>query len=451
MIMEYILFAILTIFLFVILRYRVVYFRKGLNLNAFDGLFFGGIFYMFIPLAYYIIIQYKDLDDVWVILPKIFRPLDDDVLTTIYVFMSLFLFGILSVHYQRKKKKEFFTYKQSVNEKFLFFTILILYVVSQIIFLLKSGKLEGGAHWYESNAVVYNSGAIFSLIGQFNNVGRLMLPTMAMYFELRYNSKKYFYLHIIVSAILVLMELILTGNRIAMLYVGVSHLIPFLYQKKYKYIFLSILVAIPIYTVASLWPLVRGLMWTDKISIEHIEYIYETTRQAKATESHDPVFIFTEGINLFVLNYIINTYPEKYDFTYGKTMVIKSAGTLIPKKIWQDKPDGVGREMGRQLLPRSDYIVLNPSLIGETWVNFGYFGNILLVFFVLLFFFFYPRYISRQLYMYMLFFVAIAVWRFDSSFFFVAFYTILIYMFISSLSVVRFCLRKLIKGFSGRI
>ncbi|GHT88652.1 hypothetical protein FACS189474_4260 [Bacteroidia bacterium] len=249
---------------------------------------------MFIPLVHSIITNNTGAD--WEI-PIRFYPLSDDIITTIYVFISLYLFGFMSVLFQNRKRNKQPSIKQDNNIKFLFLTILTLYIISQVAVLIQSGKLAGGSHWYTSGEKIYEGNVIFSLLGQFNNVGRLVLPAICMYFELIYDSKKYFKLHVTISCIILVIELLLVGNRIAFVYVGISHLIPFLYYKKYKYILISIFLLIPISALAIVWPVVRGLMWTEKMSNAHIEYVYQSAATVDMA-FHDAVMTLTEGGNL---------------------------------------------------------------------------------------------------------------------------------------------------------
>lgn len=438
--MVYLLYIIFIIALVILVIKRIRVFKTGLNLNAFDGLFFGGLFYMILPLVYYVFINENMASDE----APPFDPWYKDIETSLYIFFSIFLFGICSLLFSKRKIKEKTSNeKVSNNEKFLFLIIFVLYFISQIIFLFKSGKLDGDSHWYHANQQVFESSVIYTFIGQFNNVGRLLLPAICMYFELKYKSKATLKLHIIISLLIIPIELLLTGNRIAILYVGISHLIPFIYQKKYKYIIYAALFVVPFYLIASLWPVVRGLIWTERISTEHIANIYDAVKQTRRDEHHDPIMSFTEGYNLFIMNYIYNKYPTTYGHTYGETMIIKSAGTLIPKKIWPDKPDGVGRSIGKQLMPQVEGLVLNPSVIGETYVNFGWFGNFLLLLLVYVISKIKFKFISLQLYGYIMFFASIAVWRFDTSFFFIVLYTLLIYILLIHIGIIRFLLAKI--------
>lgn len=42
---------------------------------------------------------------------------------------------------------------------------------------------------------------------------------------------------------------------------------------------------------------------------------------------------------------IIDTYPEKYDYTFGRAMILQTFTTLIPRSIWSDKPVAVIKEV----------------------------------------------------------------------------------------------------------
>lgn len=193
---------------------------------------------------------------------------------------------------------------------------------------------------------------------------------------------------------------------------------------------------LPLYFVAVAWPVVRGLIWTDKLSMDHIEYVIETAFSGdkgpvQNNSFSDPVMVLTEGTNLFVLNDIFIKYPQKYDFIVGETMIVRPLGVFLPKKLWKDKPETLGLIIGKRAVPDTDEIAINTSIIGESWANFGWLGNIVVI--VLISGLQYvPRLgVSKRLMNCILFFTSLAVWRFDFTFFVISVVTLYIYLCIA--------------------
>jgi hypothetical protein len=410
-------------------------FKHGLNLNVFDGLFFGGMYYIIIPLFYFVFIN-PSVEVPPNIYINSFQPLGRDLTTSVYIFISVLLFSFFSLKNAVPSKSLQVEKYNSTIEKKLYVVALTLYLISEFIFLFKSGKLNGDSHWYSSNVKVFQEGVIYTFLGQFNNVGRLILPAICMYFQLRYKNKEFLRLHIFTSLLLIPIELIIAGNRIAILYIGFSHIIPILYNRKFKQLFVMLSLILPLYFVAVAWPVVRGLIWTDKLSFDHIEYVVETAFSdngavVQNNSFSDPVMVLTEGTNLFVLNDIFIKYPQKYDFIIGETMIVRPLGVFFPKKIWKDKPETLGLIIGKRAVPDTDEIAINTSIIGESWANFGWLGNIIVI--VLISGLQYiPRLgISKKLMNCILFFTSLAVWRFDFTFFVISVITLYIYLYIA--------------------
>ena len=427
-----ILFSIILIFL---LKKRLNNIKKNNQVTIFDGLFFGGMFFTFLPVAYSFIVG-----EISILNTLIFDPYKDADLL-LYVLVSNLIFALVAT---------FNTLKVSSNEvdnvtlfeKQFFIGVLLFYVFSLIVIFLSSGKLEGGSHWYRANAEVYARGPIYVLLGQFHNVGRVFIPGMCLFFQLKYlKGGKIFKPHFYIAGLLIVMELIMSGNRIVILFFVFSIVIPFFLYGYYKKMILLGLLCFPLIIVAKFWPMVRGLLWAEEVSFnrfsEVIQLAYEN--EQNSTDSADPFLVLTEGSNIAALKYVTDNYPSRNSYTFGDTMILKSIGALVPKSIWKDKPDGIGHEVGDSVVSGVS-LYLNVTILGDAWANFGWFGILYILFALFLFqnaiMKFFPakiNFISSLAFM-----ASIAAWRFEFSFYFISLYTFLMFLLIFKFRIFRY-------------
>ena len=128
----------------------------------------------------------------------------------------------------------------------------------------------------------------------------------------------------------------------------------------------------------------------------------------------------TEGSNLIFLNLLVHEYPDRKEYLYGETMLVKAFGSFIPKSLWKDKPEGLGSRIGEEVAPEDQGLVLNATILGEAWANFGYLGLLVVIVIVFVIQKIYLRGKNAPLFMCMFFMIAIASWRFDFSFFIIS-------------------------------
>ncbi|MBE8727053.1 hypothetical protein [Flavobacterium hungaricum] len=400
-------------------------------MSIFDGLFFGGFFFIFIPICYSFWVGKIQL----VGLPDFLPEKDCNII--FYGIFSITFFGICSLQFSNKKK--FLTRNLKVVEKNFFVLTLLMYFFSLIVSFISSGKLDGGSHWYRANEDLYQKSAMFVLLGQIHNVGRVVIPGLCLYFQLHYlRTNKFFKPHFFIAFFVIVFELFLAGNRIVILFFVFSIIIPFAIRKKIKEIFYIAIICFPILFIAKFWPMVRGMIWAEKVSIERtvdvIKLAYKSEVVANDSES-DAILVLTEGSNLVALKYITDNFPNKYDYSLGETMVLKSIGAIIPKSIWPSKPDGLGNLVGEKALSGFS-LYLNVTLLGDAWANFSFYG----IFYIVLMLFIIEKYFKKSLFKLLssiFFMVAIASWRFDFSYYFITIYILLFYFLILKISIVN--------------
>ena len=399
----------------VLVEFRIRNLRLANNLNLFDGMFFGGCIFVVVPIILTFFIGPISIPDFDI---NYSYNWSKDIETTLYALISVLCFGVVSLSKQGTRTVFLSKRIPQYCKNYLLLSF-ILYSVSEIIFFIASGKSEGNAHWYNTNAATFQKNSLYVLLAQFHNVGRVIIPAIFIYLEIKSPFKQIFRLHFAFSAILILIELGLSGNRIVMMFILVSFLLPFILQKRVKSIGYLILFAIPLVAIAQIWPQFRGLIWTEKISFERIGQVLttsvETASQSNFTGNNNPLLVATEGSNLVVLNYTLHKYQRTSDFLFGETIIVKSLGTFIPKSVWKNKPEGVGSRIGEEI---SDYngLVLNTTIIGEAWANFGVLGIPIILMLLYLIDLPFSQLQFRTFFSTIMFMAGIASWRFDFSF-----------------------------------
>lgn len=435
MIGYYIILGVFLVLYIIMLRERIKYIRFYNNLSVFDGLFFGGLFFTIIPLFYSLF--FGDIS----IFDTIFFNTHRDTSLVVYILLSNLFFGLSSLLLSRKFN--FSSFKITSFEVNFFTFVVLLYFISLIVIFLSSGKLDGDSHWYRGNSEIYSRGSFFVLLGQFHNVGRVIIPGMCLFFQLKYlKIGKIFKFHFYLALIIIPLELILAGNRIVILFFVFSILIPFFIYGFYKKIILYGLIFLPLVVVSKFWPIVRGMLWSEQVSVERfveiIEVAYYTEFNNPSEIKVDPVIVVTEGSNLAALNYVWKDFPMNKNFTMGNTLIFKSFGTLIPKSIWSDKPDGIGHEVGENVVSGIS-LYLNVTILGDAWSNFGWFGCVYIIFILSIFTYFIKFFNPMEFNFISIiaFMVSIASWRFEFSFYFISMYTFIIYFFLLRISIVK--------------
>lgn len=433
--MIFIYFLFLFFLLSFLLKKRLIVIKKLNYLSIFDGLFFGGLFFIIIPMYYSLIIG-----EIKIVGLKSFFP-TEDLNVVFYTTISISFFGLCAVLFSPKKNDK--SIDISELEKIFFMLTLLFYFFSVVVFFLSSGKLDGGTHWYRANEGVFQKGPIFVLLGQLHNVSRIIIPAMCLRFQLVYlKAGKIFKAHFIIAIVVIVFELFLAGNRIVILFFVFSIGLPFLIYRNYKVLFSLGILALPLGVIAKFWPMVRGMLWSSEFSLDHLAYVISTAYKYEILENTetDPVMVLTEGSNIAALKFVVNNFPAKYDFLYGDTMFFKALGTLIPKSIWTTKPDGIGILVGETAISGVS-LILNITILGDAWGNFGMFGIVYIVIMVYIIQkFFKEKY--KVLFSSIFFMTSIACWRFDFSFYFVTIYILIFYIILIRIPFIKLLLKR---------
>ncbi|MBH1461100.1 hypothetical protein N7676_11885 [Stenotrophomonas sp. GD03993] len=321
-----------------------------------------------------------------------------------------------------------------VQNKKLLHWYTATYLAFSIYGFISSGKLTGG-HWYSSHGESMQGDAVAVALLQIRNVMRFTLPFLLLFYKRKeLITTRAFCIGLICIAGL---ELIISGNRIIALTCIISYALAYKSVPKKGYAIL--LLAAPIIIQAnSIFPIVRGMMWSNGLNLQQMSYAVDTAAQHLATsEGQDIQLILSsafEASNLNMANMVIENYPSKYSYLMGDTFIVRPLTFYLPKAIWPGRPEGFGLTLGRLSGLDVDGLALNSTYIGEAYANFGPFSVLALPLVLWGLSNLFRMFDSNSI-QYMTFAVGFAGWRFDLVFSIVA---IIVILAICTASKIRF-------------
>ena len=237
--------------------------------------------------------------------------------------------------------------------------------------------MAGGGHWYNSrHEYMVNYGATAVLLLYLVNACKILI--IATFISLWSNSSisnRIFYVSIISF---VFVDMIITGNRI---YAFITFVIVFLsvFRARMLKTTLLFLTGLPlIYFMgyfASIFRHMRGpLLEQGFPSIGHFINVYKRAAMNEPPDIYNFLSGISESENLNVVYGLLNKYDE---FLYGSTY-LKTLLFPIPRSIWASKPLSITSISGNYFGAPS----LATTFIGEIYMNFSYFGILLIPIFL---------------------------------------------------------------------
>jgi hypothetical protein len=155
--------------------------------------------------------------------------------------------------------------------------------------------------------------------------------------------------------------------------------------------------------IQSIKPAYRSMTWGGKYQDDKLSVFSDLVGERLA----DPSRLLSNEKQLFgyygrfnqgqIISQVLFSVPYKYPYANGETILLSLAGSVVPRFLWPDKPEGGGvynfeRFLGLKLKGYS--IGLSP--FGEAWGNFGKNGGIVFMFFFGLMFNFFFHLLLRM-------------------------------------------------------
>lgn len=245
----------------------------------------------------------------------------------------------------------------------LFALTLAIYFASTIFMFIRAG-LADGEHWYRSTADLMSESAIYIVIKYFANFTRTSVFGILAILTLRYPKDRIKLAAI--GALVCVSDLLMTFNRITVIYLGVLLLIGS-WNKIYHILCGFFVLLFGGVYIGSLWPEFRGQVSNYGYSLSGF-----ADAAAKAIEVNSRSLPFVDAMNgLFesfsfaVLNWEVKHYHYvRVDFGAYFT---RPLGVIIPRSIWPDRPESFALLLGRNF--SKSELALNSYIIGEPFAN----------------------------------------------------------------------------------
>lgn len=237
-----------------------------------------------------------------------------------------------------------------------------------VVFIL-SGKSEG-RHWADSATTDSPIANVMSVVLLVMRTYMFAVGALVM----RQNRQALAYL-----LIYTLVDIFLTGNRISALYLAVTVLLSGAFSIR-KLMLPALLLSGPAVLFLSLYPAFRGVLWSEFGGFSGVwqAALYVTSTYDFSSLSDKFIWYFFEAANTNVFQYLFDTYGHARDLLDGDTVLVKPLSLFIPRELWPDKPEGLGIRLGPEIAGVQG-LSLNSLLLGEFWVNFGWFAPLAVV------------------------------------------------------------------------
>ena len=289
------------------------------------------------------------------------------IAAVVIVFMLLSL--LFTAHFFSPKQfrpQHFHDYKLNYKQLFKVYRRVLVAVLA--VWSLKI-YLSGGVvayfleHWYYRHED--NSGVFWLILDRlFDAVYIVFCAVTAIIFADAVKQKHY-RLWLLASAVfMLLMGVLVSGNRIHLVLVGL-YVLPFIliYNRK---LVTPIIIAMPVLIImGSYWANIRS--YTDRL--KGIE-IYTDRIISGEVDFMTPVVEIFEGVNILVLFEIVKKAGSEFNLVLGETY-LKSITWIIPRSMWPEKPLNAPQAVAALIEPGERGWSVNFTQFGEAFFNFG--------------------------------------------------------------------------------
>jgi hypothetical protein len=323
-----------------------------------DGILFGCIYYIVIPMLF-ILIHGEIIADM---AAAPYRPLQD-IGTTSVLLSGMFIVPVVSMLVPRPELKF-----DRTSRLFPYMLLGVFFFASAYSFVF-SGVLSGG-HWADGAGEVMRQDGIFLLVRHALNFSRCAIFGIFLHWHLegKFSRRK-----LLIFAIgVVVIDMLTTFNRITAAYLIILTIVMFRNHK--RTMLCSMPVALYVLATASnIWPMFRGLVGVYGYSYSGlfsaaVVAIEEVASNQDTITKLNGIF---ESSNIVVLNYIVENFGNSMKLLYGE-MFVRPFTFFLPRIIWADRPENFGTIVGF-LVENREGLALNSTMFGESYANFGHF------------------------------------------------------------------------------
>jgi len=169
-----------------------------------------------------------------------------------------------------------------------------------------------------------------------------------------------------------LLQMIMSGNRIFVALYGLSFLTSCWFYRRKKWIAALLAVSPAILLFFSAWSYFRHDLST--IGEDIPTYVEGDLGNRAMTTLMDT----TEGANVLLLLHVVNDFGQKFDYFYGLTYS-KAITFVLPRRLYPNKPQNF-QVLIAKLYEPGEVTSLNATQLGELYANFGALSVLLLPF-----------------------------------------------------------------------
>ena len=277
-------------------------------------------------------------------------------------------------------RSAYFCLKLSIGKlRNIILTCSAIIIVNWVVTIILMGGIQNYMllHWYTRFETSIEQWGYFFILFQHITGALQIILTSATALLINTSSKKLIskYAFFIFALSMVLLNMIMTGNRIyialMMLYICSSLLL----QRKFKAVSIFIII-LPVFVIFfSTWSHVRGGMDDLSTSISN----YQASKKYEDNKIMNALINVTEGSNVMMLLHIMRDFGTRYDLLYGATYS-RAVTFPIPRSIYPNRQQNFTTILA-ELYEPGVTVSYNSTALGEMYANFGYFTVLLLPFF----------------------------------------------------------------------
>ncbi len=289
------------------------------------------------------------------------------IAAVVIVFMLLSLLSTAHFFSPRRFRPQH-PHDYKLNYKQLFKVYRRVLVAVLAVWILKI-YLSGGIvayffeHWYFRHED--NNGVFWLILDRlFDGTYMVFCAVTAIIFADAVKRKRYRFWLLASAVFMLLMGVLVSGNRIHLVLVGL-YVLPFIliYNRK---LVAPIIFAMPaVIILGSYWANIRS--YTDKF--KGIE-VYTDRIISGEVDFMTPVVEIFEGVNILVLFEIVKKAGSEFDFILGETY-LKSITWIIPRSMWPEKPLNATQAVAALIEPGERGWSVSFTQFGEVFFNFG--------------------------------------------------------------------------------